>query len=417
MEKLLIEGGHQLKGEVNISGMKNSALPILYACLLIEEECIIHNVPRVSDIVNTLTILQGLGVTAEFIDHNVVKINAKNACPIIKKQDLVSKMRASSYLMGSLLSRFNEVSINMPGGCNFGVRPIDEHLKGFQKLGANCIEDDGKIHIKATKLLKNQKITLDKISVGATINMVLASVQIEGNTIIENCAIEPHVDDLIHFLNKCGAKIIRNGRTIYINGVNTLNGTSYSIFPDMIESLTYACFVGAVGGSITLNLVNLEHLQYSLNILKSMGIEVKEYESSVALSRKNELIGVNIATAPYPFFPTDLHPQLSSLLCFTKNGGSVRDDIFPTRFAYVDELKKMGASIEKSNNSAIVKPSKLFGTKIDATDLRAGASLITASLGASGVSEISNVNYIVRGYESLVEKITSIGGKIKLVNN
>jgi UDP-N-acetylglucosamine 1-carboxyvinyltransferase len=305
----------------------------------------------------------------------------------------------------------------MPGGCNFGTRPIDEHLKGFRKLGANCTDEDGKININASKLCQNQKITLDKISVGATINMVLASVLIDGCTIIKNCAIEPHVDDLIYFLNKCGAHITRSGRTIYINGVSTLHGTSYCIFPDMIESLTYACFVGASAGSIILNSVKLEHLQFSLSVLKSMGMEIRECENRVWISKKKELNGVHVVTAPYPFFPTDLHPQLSSLLCFTKDGGSIRDDIFPTRFAYVDELKRMGALIERNRNIAIVKPSILYGTKIDATDLRAGASLITASLGALGVSEISNVNYIVRGYENLVDKISSIGGKIKIVNN
>ena len=415
MEKLLIEGGHQLKGEVNISGMKNSALPILYACLLIEKECIIHNVPRVSDIVNTLTILQGLGVTAEFIDHNVVKINAKNACPIIKNQDLVSKMRASSYLMGSLLSRFNEVSINMPGGCNFGVRPIDEHLKGFQKLGANCIEDDGKIHIKATKLLKNQKITLDKISVGATINMVLASVFIPGVTTIENVAIEPHIDDLICFLNKCGAKIIRYGRRIYVVGVSCLKAIEHRIFPDMIEALTYICFLGACGGEILLKDVDIKHLTYELDMFQEMGYFISTTDNTVLARVDKKLKGVDVETNPYPLFPTDLQPQFSALLCFTNSGGEVIENIYKTRFAYVNELIKMGAEIELKNGVIRVFPSELKGSVVEATDLRAGAALITAALGSYGATEINNVKYIVRGYERITEKIASIGGKIKII--
>lgn len=416
MEKLLIEGGYKLNGNVNISGMKNSALPILYGCLLIKDECIIHNIPRVSDIFNTLQILQGLGAKAEFIDTNTVRIDAKNATSIIKNQELVSKMRASSYLMGTLLARFKEISTNMPGGCNFGVRPIDEHLKGFEKLGATYFEHDGKIEIKASKFLKNQKITLDKISVGATINMVLVSTYIDGITTIENCAIEPHVDDLISFLNKCGAKILRYNRTIYVNGTKNLTGTEYHIFPDMIEALTYGCFVGAAGGAVILDNVNNNHLSYSLDIFKSMGLSIKEYDRKVHIVKKCDLNGVNVITAPYPLFPTDLHPQLSALLCFTNDGGSVKDEIFPTRFAYANELKKMGANIEIYLNKAVVKSSKLFGGKTDATDLRAGAALITASLGAEGNSEINNVNYIVRGYEDIVSKISSIGGKIKFIN-
>lgn len=416
MEKLLIEGKQRLNGEINISGMKNSALPILYACLLIKEECIIHNIPCVSDIYDTITILKGLGAEADFIDKNTVRINAKDACSNIKHQNLVSKMRASSYLMGALLSRFNEVDINMPGGCNFGVRPLDIHLRGFEKLGAICSEKDEKIQIKVPQKLKSQKITLDKISVGATINMVLASTLIDGVTIIENCAIEPHVDDLICFLNKCGGKIKRDGRVISIEGVKSLNGTQYKIFPDMIESLTYVCFVGASNGTILLNNVDSAHLEYPLNIFSLMGIKVKLYENKISVSKVGDINGVNIETAPYPLFPTDLHPQLSALFCFTKDGGSIKENIFPTRFAYVEQLKRMNANIKLQDNIVTIKPSLLFGANIDATDLRAGASLVTAALGAIGNSEITNVNYIVRGYEDLVVKLSLLGAKIKLIN-
>ena len=417
MEKLLIEGGNRLSGEISISGMKNSALPIIFACLLIKEECIIKNVPRVSDIFNAIEIIQGLGAEAEFCDKNVVRINAKNATNLIKNQALVSKMRASSYLMGVFLARFGEVCINMPGGCNFGKRPIEQHLKGFRKLGANYTEYNDKIEINTLKKLESKKITLDKISVGATINMVLASIFIDGVTVIKNCAIEPHIDDLICFLNRCGAKIFRIGRTIYSIGVKALNGVEYTIYPDMIEALTYMCFCGICGGDVILNKVLPTHLEYTIEIFKKMGYRIDIYNNVVHIICKNKLNGLDIITAPYPFFPTDLHPQFSALLCYTDNGGSVRDEIFPTRFAYVNELKKMGANIHLNKNIAIVDKSSLIGSKLDATDLRAGAALVAASLGANGISEINNVNYIVRGYENIVSKITSIGGKIKMINN
>lgn len=415
MEKIIIEGKERLFGEISIGGMKNSALPILFSCLLIEGECIIENVPRVSDIFNTLEILKGLGAYAEFVDKNTVVINSKTATNIIKNQNLVSKMRASSYLMGTLLARFGYVSLNMPGGCNFGVRPIEQHLKGFNTLGAICSENNGKIEIKTRKRLKSQKITLDKISVGATINMVLASVLISGTTIIENCAIEPHIDDLICFLNKCGAKIIRKGRTVYIQGVKRLNGCKYKISPDMIEALTYICFAGICGGDVLLNNIEASHLKYCIEIFKNMGIKIDTYEKNLRANCESDIVGQNVVTAPYPLFPTDLHPQFSTLLCYTINGGSVRDDVFPTRFAYVNELSKMGAKIKLIENTAIINKSHLIGAKLDATDLRAGAALVAAALGAEGISEINNVNYIVRGYENLVDKISSLGGKIKLL--
>ena len=417
MEKLLIEGGRSLNGEINISGMKNSALPIIFSCLLIKDECIIHNVPRVSDVIITLEILRGLGAKAEFFKTNSVRIDSTNATNDIKNQELVSKMRASSYLMGTLLARFGEVSINMPGGCNFGVRPIEQHLMGFEMLGGICTEKNGKIKINAPKGLKSKKITLDKISVGATINMVLASIYLDGLTIVQNCAIEPHVDDLIRFLNRCGAKIIRQGRTIYVYGVNMLHGTEYNVYPDMIEALTYMCFTGICGGKVTLHSVVPHHLNCTTNVLRKMGLMIHEYGDTIDIVCSKTLRGANVVTAPYPFFPTDIHPQFSALLCYTSDGGSVREEIFPTRFAYVKELEKMGARIKLLDNIAVVSKSSLKGTEVDATDLRAGAALIAAALGICDTCKISNVNYIIRGYENLISKISDLGGKIKLINN
>ena len=414
MEKLFIQGGNCLNGYVPISGMKNSALPIIFSCILVEGDCIIDNVPRVSDVENALAILNSMGATAEFCGKNTVYINTKNAISDISAKDLVCKMRASTYLMGTMLSRFNEVKIPLPGGCNFGTRPIDIHINGFTRLGAECIENENNIHIISKKNKNCNKITLDKISVGATINMILASVKRPGITVIENCACEPHVTDLICFLNKCGANIRRYAKTIVCQGVSKLNGTRYRIFPDMIEALTYVCFLGICKGKIEILGAEPLHLLNEIKIFLKMGFEIDSYNSRLTVSC-NGLSGASVVTSPYPLFPTDLHPQFSSLLCFTKNGGSVREEIFPTRFAYVSELKKMGAYIDVIGNVVYVRPSKLTGTNLHATDLRAGAALVASALGAEGNSTINNVEHIVRGYENIVEKIANIGGNIKLI--
>lgn len=415
LEKIIIEGGSNLYGDVYIGGMKNSALPILFATMLVKDDCIIDGVPRVSDIFNTLKILNDMGADAYFVDENTVFVNASNATNIIKNQALISKMRASSYLMGASLARFGGITINMPGGCNFGVRPIEQHLKGFERLGASCSQNEGIIEISTKKSLKNEKITLDKISVGATINIVLASIFIDGLTVIDNCAMEPHVDDLICFLNKCGAKIIRNGRRIFVCGVKQLHGARHRIYPDMIEALTYMTFLGTAGGQISLHNCIFDHLTYTVDALTEMGLEIFDYGSSITVKRKGNIKGISVETAPYPFLPTDIHPQLCALLCFAKNEGKIREGVFPTRFAYVNELKKMGANIFVQGDTVTVKPSNLHSAQLDATDLRAGAALITASLGVDGTCEIKNVNYIVRGYELLSEKLSSIGGKIRII--
>ena len=415
MENLLVEGKNRLNGEVQIAGMKNSALPIIYSTLLIDGESIIHNIPRVSDVENSLEILRKMGATAEFCDKNTIRINTKNAFPSNETYALISKMRASYYLLGASLSRFKEITIPMPGGCNFGARPIEQHLKGFQGLGASCIENNENVTVKALSGLKSNKITLDKISVGATINMVLASVLIPGVTTIENVAIEPHIDDLICFLNKCGAKIIRYGRRIYVVGVSCLKAIEHRIFPDMIEALTYMCFLGACGGEILLKDVFIKHLTYELDMFQEMGYFISTTDNTVLARVDKKLKGVDVETNPYPLFPTDLQPQFSALLCFTSSGGEVIENIYKTRFAYVNELIKMGAKIELKNGVIRVFPSELKGSVVKATDLRAGAALITAALGSYGATEINNVKYIVRGYERITEKIASIGGKIKII--
>lgn len=415
MEKIVVLGGNELHGEIKIGGMKNSALPIIFATILVQDECIIDNIPLVSDVLNALEILKEMGARVDFVETHKVLVDTRDLSCEIKGYDKISKMRASSYLMGTMLARFKKAFLPMPGGCNFGVRPIEQHLNGFMALGASAKEHNGFISIEAKNNLKSTKITLDKISVGATINIVLAAVLIDGITVIDNVAIEPHVDDLICFLNRSGARITRVNRRIYCEGVKKLHGVTYKIYPDMIESLTYGTFLGVTRGDITLTGVNYDHIGYVANIFTQMGYRIDNYYDEIRIRVDNPIFGASIKTAPYPLFPTDLHPQFASLLCFTKNGGIIKEEIFPTRFAYVNELQKMGADIKREGNLVKIYPSSLHSASVDATDLRAGASLICASLGIRGESTINNVNYIVRGYEDIVGKIASLGGKIKLL--
>ena len=416
MEKIFVQGKEKLYGSIKISGMKNSALPIIFSTLLVKGECIIENIPIVSDVHNALNILTDMGAEIRYEDLHTVRIKNDNVTSENLNCELISKMRASSYLMGALLSKNGSVKIPYPGGCNFGCRPIDEHLNGFFQMGAQCKESDGFVEITTDKKLKSGKITLDKISVGATINMILASVMTDGKTTIYNVAKEPHIDDLIRFLNKCGAKIKRIKGAIQVVGVSSLHGVRYHIYPDMIEALTYISCIGSAKGEVELKCVNTKHLNDTLPLLEYMGMDIKCVNNSTVYIRSADtLCGAHVRTMPYPGFPTDFHPQFSSLLCLTNGGGSVEETIFPGRFAYVNELRKMGGRVDKTDSKVIIKPSKLVGTDTDATDLRAGAALIVASLGAEGESTISNIGYILRGYEDIVGKLSSVGAIIKIV--
>ena len=416
MDKIFVQGREKLYGSIKISGMKNSALPILFATLLVKGESIIDNIPVVNDVHNTLKILSDMGADIKYESVHSVRINTKNIDPDFISMNLVSKMRASSYLMGVLLALFGRARIAYPGGCNFGHRPIDEHLKGFRKMGAKCIEYDGYVEITTEEKLKSGKITLDKISVGATINMILASVFTEGTTVVENIATEPHVDDVIGYLCSCGAQIKREGSTVKIVGVKSLKGTRYSIYPDTIEALTYISCVGVTSGVLEIKNTNLTHVMPFLPTLSRMGYNIEHFGNDIINVRSSgKLKGADVVTAPYPSFPTDFHPQFASLLCNTSDGGSIVETVFPNRFAYVGELKKMGARVDKIDNKVVIKPSMLDGCSVDATDLRAGAALIVASLYAYGESIINNVTYILRGYEDIVGKLSSVGAIIKIV--
>ena len=411
MKSIIVEGGQRLDGKIEISGMKNSALPIIFACILVSGETVLYNVPRVSDVDNALEILRKMGADADFVGEHTVAINTRYLNSSDIDFDLVSKMRASSYLMSTCLARFGSVRMPYPGGCNFGSRPIEQHIKGFETLGAICIQNDEIIEINLPKKIKTTKILLDKISVGATINMIMVSVFCQGTVIIENFAKEPHVMDLISFLNLCGASITVQDNFIKVCGVKKLFGKSYRIYSDTIEALTFATCVGVAKGQIVLQNAEYGHIKPIVPVFEAMNID-SAYRGGFVYMKSNTPKGVDVITAPYPAFPTDLHPQFSALLCYCEGGGCVTETIFGKRFAYVNELRKMGANIELVENVVKIKQSKLIGAELDATDLRAGASLIVASLGASGKSIINNVNYIDRGYENIVEKLSSVGAKI-----
>ena len=412
MKSIVIEGGQRLNGKIEISGMKNSALPIIFACILVSGETVLHNVPRVSDVENALEILRKMGADADFVDEHTVIINTQrlDGCGI--DFELVSKMRASSYLMSTCLAKFGRVRIPYPGGCNFGSRPIEQHIKGFCALGADCLQNDEIIEINLPKRIKSSKILLDKISVGATINMIMASVFCDGRVIIENVAKEPHVIDLISFLNVCGASITVNDNSIEVRGVNKLFGKPYRVYSDTIETLTFVTCIGVTGGRIALQNAEYEHVKPFIPLFQAMNIDVLYRGGFVCLKSSGIPKGIDVITAPYPDFPTDLHPQFSALLCYCEGGGSVTETIFKERFAYVNELQKMGAVIKKYGDTVKIQKSELYGAVLDATDLRAGASLVVASLGAKGRSIINNVNYIERGYEGIVQKLSSVGANI-----
>ena len=413
MEKIYIEGGQRLRGAIEISGMKNSALPIIFACLLVKGETILENIPRVSDVENALAILRSMGAEVDYIDAHSVRINTDNA-ENTPEFSLISRMRASSYLMSSVLVRYGSVYIPYPGGCNFGSRPIEQHINGLKLLGAKGGEIDNFISLKCKNKLKSNKIRLDKISVGATINMIMATVLLNGQSIIENVAKEPHVIDLIRFLNACGADILHFDSYIRVNGVKRLTGIKYRIYSDTIEAGTYIACVGVTGGALALKGIEYAHIRPLKKVFDEMNIKIS-YNSKEVYVSADKPKGANVITAPYPGFPTDLHPQFSALLCYCEGGGSVTEGIFNGRFAYLAEFEKMGARIKKDKNTVYINQSRLFGAELDATDLRAGAALVVAGLGAQGVSIINNVNYIVRGYEELTSKLASVGGNIKLI--
>lgn len=416
MEKFIIEGQNKLKGSIKISGSKNSALPIMAAALLTEEECTIKNIPALRDIIIMEDILNTISVKTDFSQkNNVIKIKADNISSDSDDSELTGKIRASFLTAGSLLSRFGRTRISMPGGCSIGTRPIDLHLKGFSKLGVEISKEFGIVDLKA-KTLKGSDIYLDFPSVGATENIIMAAVLADGATTISNAAMEPEIYDLCTFLSKMGADIKGHGTdTIKITGVKELHGTTHSVIPDRIEAGTLM-IAGACCGDITVNNVIPEHLRPIISKLKETGADVLENESSITVKNNGRISNTDIKTMPHPGFPTDMQPQFMSLMTLGSGTGLINETIFENRFLHVGELRRMGADIKTEGNTALIRGvERLTGTKVKATDLRAGAALIIAGLQAEGITEISNIYHIERGYYRIEDKLRSLGANIRKV--
>ncbi len=419
MTKYMIQGGKPLFGEVEISGAKNAAVAIIPAALLVDGVCRIENIPQISDVTMSLKILEQLGAGIRTINRHTVEIDCSHIRSTRTSYDLARKIRASYYLIGSLLGRFGEAEVAMPGGCNFGgVRPIDQHVKGFTALGAKVLVEGGFIHASAENgRLHGANIYLDVVSVGATMNIMMAAVMADGNTVIENCAKEPHIVDLANFLNSMGANIRGAGTdTIKIHGVERLRGGSYAIIPDQIEAGTYMAAVAATGGQVLVKNIIPKHMDCITAKLVEMGVEVEEHEDTLLVRRTGRLHRTNIKTLPYPGFPTDMQPQITTVLSLAEGTSLVTEGVWSSRYRYVDELKRMGASIQVDDKTAVVEGvDHLTGAPIQAYDLRAGAALVIAALAAHGESEISCVQYIERGYEDIVAKLRALGADIRSV--
>jgi len=419
MSKFVIEGGSKLKGKVNIGGFKNAAVAIIPATLLCPGKCIIENVPKIEDVNVFMDILTELGAETKYLDDTSISIDAANVKECYLKNGLSKKMRASYYLLGAGLGRFKDSSSLLPGGCDIGDRPIDQHIKGFEALGATVdITSEGRVRVHADRLI-GTKIYLDVVSVGATINIMLAAVYAEGRTIIENAAKEPHIVDTANFLNSMGADIKGAGTdVIRINGVAELMGCTYRVIPDQIEAGTYMIAAAATKGDIIIDDIIPKHLEPVTAKLKEMGMGIEEYGDSIRVFYEHELTPVNIQTLPYPGFPTDLQQPMTVLLSSLDGDSMVVEGVSEDRFKYVNEIKKMGANIEFTKKQAkITGNPQLKGTVVQATDLRAGAALIIAGLVADGLTEVTDIQHIDRGYEHIENKFMNLGAKIKRVRD
>ena len=421
MEKIIVDGGKPLFGKVEISGMKNSAVAVIFATVLSNDICILDNLPEISDVDGCFSILESIGVKIKVIAKDTVEIDTRHIHSTEAQSDLVRKMRASYYLAGALLGRFGRAKVGLPGGCDFGVRPIDLHVKAFEKLGATVDTDHGCIDATTDpeRGLCGKNIYFDRcVSVGATINAIFAAVLAKGTTIIENPAREPHVVDVANFLNACGADIRGAGTAIIkINGVEKLHGCEYSIIPDMIEAGTFMVAAAATKGDLYIDNVIPKHLETITSKLLDMGVNVEEYDEAVRVSYAGVLDPIHVKTLPYPGFPTDMHPQMSVLLCLADGESAMSETIWSNRFRYVDELRKMGAKIEIEDQTATFEGNTVFKPAVvKSCDLRAGAAMVVAALATEGQTTIEDIQYIERGYVNIVEKIRAVGGCIQKVS-
>ncbi|MCI8595079.1 MAG: UDP-N-acetylglucosamine 1-carboxyvinyltransferase [Oscillospiraceae bacterium] len=418
MTKYVIHGGHELHGTIEISGAKNAAVAIIPAALLIDGVCRIENIPQINDVTLILQILQELGADVRTVNRTTVDIDCSHIHNHQVPQELARKIRASYYLIGALLGRFGSAQVPPPGGCDLGGRPIDQHLKGFRSMGAEVEVSGGLISAAAPSgRLSGASIYLDMVSVGATMNIMLAAVLADGLTVIENAAKEPHIVDLANFLNSMGADIMGAGTdVIKIRGVERLTGGCYSIIPDQIEAGTYMAAVAAAGGEVLVKNVIPKHLDCITAKLLEMGVEVEDLDDAVLVRRIGRLRRTNIKTLPYPGFPTDMQSQIAAALCLADGTSVLTEGVWDNRYRYVDEFRRMGAQIQVDGKIAVIEGvERLTGAPIRACDLRAGAAMVIAGLAADGVTEVDNVHHIERGYEDIVGKLRGVGADIEAV--
>ncbi len=418
MEQYIIKGGNPLVGEVEIGGAKNAALAILAAAIMTDETVLIENLPDVNDINVMLEAIAGIGAMVQRIDRHTVKINGSTIGDFNIEYDYIKKIRASYYLLGALLGKYRKAEVALPGGCNIGSRPIDQHLKGFRALGADVDIEHGKIVAEAEDL-KGTHLYFDVVTVGATINVMMAAAMADGLTIMENVAKEPHVVDVANFLNSMGANIRGAGTdVIKIRGVKSMHKTEYSIIPDQIEAGTFMFAAAATKGDVTVLNVIPKHLDATISKLIDIGCEIEEFDDAVRVVAKGRLKSTQVKTLPYPGYPTDMQPQIGVALALARGTSTITESIFENRFKYLDELARMGANIKIEGNSATIEGVEKFsGARVSAPDLRAGAALCIAGLAADGFTIVDDIVYIQRGYECFEEKLRSIGGVIERVTD
>ena len=420
MDKIVIKGNTPLNGSIEVSGMKNSAVAIIFGTILCEDVCVLHNIPMISDVQASFDILKSMGAEITQIDKTTFEIDTRVINQGAAPFELVRKMRASYYILGSELGRFGRAKAAYPGGCEIGARPIDQHIKAFEALGARveCDDDTKSVTITTGENgLYGDSVFMDIVSVGATINAILAAVKVPGTTVIDNAAREPHVVDLANFLNTAGADVSGAGTdTIKIRGVESLHGVNYDIIPDMIEAGTFMIAAAATGGELMITNVIPKHLESLTAKLTDMGVEVEEFDDAVRVKYTGELKGINVKTLPYPGFPTDMNPQMGVLMCMADGKSVMREGVWDNRFKYCDELYKMGAAIKVSDGkmAEFLGGAKLTGADVTACDLRAGAAMIIAGLAAHGETRIDNIKHIQRGYEDIVGKLRGVGADICL---
>lgn len=417
MEKIIVNGGNPLFGQVEISGSKNAALPIIYACVLVRGKCVLENIPAISDITYSFEILRGIGAEIKMLGPTTYEIDCTDVEVGRSDYELVRKIRGSYYLLGAEFGRFGRARVGYPGGCNFGVRPIDQHIKGFEALGGRVTTDGGYIEIESDGGAVGNNIFFDVSTVGATLNIMIAAATAEGTTIIDNAAREPHIVDCANFLNTCGAKISGAGSdVIKIKGVKELHGCTYAIIPDMIEAGSFMVAAVATGGSVRVSNVIPKHLESITAKLIETGATVEEFDDAVHVTAGEKIKKTNVKTLPYPGFPTDMHPQMTALLCLAEGTSYINESIYENRFRYVEELKRMGARIKVDGRIVVIEGgAPLSPAPVIATDLRGGVAVLIAALTCKGKTDISEIRLIERGYDNICEKLKSLGADIEKV--